>query len=257
MRLNRISLNTISLNRIGLNRIGFPSRGSSSSSERPYIDPEVLASLKAVCICYGKSNDDEDRAIIKNLVDPDNPFICSNFAWKLNSGYGKYETDFSDADLWVSRAHNRVTYNKIVVTESLVNSWVVFTSKKKGIIPSYSVRITGLNPKLRLAYYYSSTGDDVKIYDIPSDGIYTVPESIMNGNVNDYTGFQFIDISNKSDAIGLTIEQIPSYQGALVTDGQDDIIRSTKTVEEMLEGSTECTVVSMVVNLDSRLSTSS
>lgn len=82
--LNRVSLNTIGLNRIGLNRIGKPSR---ASSDRPYIDPEVLASLKAVCICYGKSNDDPDRAIIKNLVDPDNPFVISNAAYTEGSGY--------------------------------------------------------------------------------------------------------------------------------------------------------------------------
>ena len=81
MKLNRLSLNVVGLNRIGLNRIGSPSRGSSSGSDRSYIDPEVLASLKAVCICYGKSNDDPDRAIIKNLVDHDNPFVISNAAF--------------------------------------------------------------------------------------------------------------------------------------------------------------------------------
>lgn len=84
MMLNKVSLNTIGLNRIGLNRIGKPSR---ASSDRPYIDPEVLASLKAVCICYGKSNDDPDRAIVKNLVDPDNPFVISNAAYIEGSGY--------------------------------------------------------------------------------------------------------------------------------------------------------------------------
>lgn len=82
--LNRVSLNTIGLNRIGLNRIGKPSR---ASSDRPYIDPKVLASLKAVCICYGKSNDDPDRAVVKNLVDPDNPFVISNAAYTEGSGY--------------------------------------------------------------------------------------------------------------------------------------------------------------------------
>lgn len=84
MKLNRLSLNVVGLNRIGLNRIGKPSR---ASSDRPYIDPEVLASLKAVCICYGKSNDDPDRAIVKNLVDPDNPFVISNAAYTEGSGY--------------------------------------------------------------------------------------------------------------------------------------------------------------------------
>lgn len=94
MMLNKVSLNTIGLNRIGLNRIGKPSR---ASSDRPYIDPEVLASLKAVCICYGKSNDDPDRAVVKNLVDPDNPFVISNAAYTEGSGYADKGSPYYDA----------------------------------------------------------------------------------------------------------------------------------------------------------------
>ena len=97
MMLNRVSLNVVGLNRIGLNRIGSPSRGSSSGSDRSYIDPEVLASLKAVCICYGKSNDDADRAIIKNLVDPDNPFVISNAAYTEGSGYADKDSPYYGA----------------------------------------------------------------------------------------------------------------------------------------------------------------
>lgn len=97
MMLNRVSLNVVGLNRIGLNRIGSPSRGSSSGSDRSYIDPEVLASLKAVCICYGKSNDDPDRAIIKNLVDPDNPFVISNAAYTEGSGYADKDSPYYGA----------------------------------------------------------------------------------------------------------------------------------------------------------------
>lgn len=89
IRLDRIGLDPIRINAI---KLGVP--GAASGTDRPYIDPEVLASLKAVCICYGKSNDDPDRAVVKNLVDPDNPFIISNAAFKLNSGFGKYEITF-------------------------------------------------------------------------------------------------------------------------------------------------------------------
>lgn len=82
IRFDRIGLDPIRINAI---KLGVP--GASSGSDRPYIDPEVLASLKAVCICYGKSNDDPDRAIVKNLVDPDNPFVISNAAYTEGSGY--------------------------------------------------------------------------------------------------------------------------------------------------------------------------
>ena len=80
IRLDRIGLDPIRINAI---KLGVP----GAASDRPYIDPEVLASLKAVCICYGKSNDDPDRAIVKNLVDPDNPFVISNASYTEGSGY--------------------------------------------------------------------------------------------------------------------------------------------------------------------------
>ena len=61
--------------------------------ETTVIDPSVLESLKAVVICDGKTNDDSDRDVIRNLVDPDNPFVASNFAWTEDSGYNKSTYD--------------------------------------------------------------------------------------------------------------------------------------------------------------------
>lgn len=68
-------------------------------SDLPYIDPEVLASLKAVVIVGNKTNNDSDRAIVKNLVDPDNPFVISNAAYAEGSGVnedGSYQFDGVD-----------------------------------------------------------------------------------------------------------------------------------------------------------------
>lgn len=68
-------------------------------SDLPYIDPEVLASLKAVVIVGNKTNDDSDRAIVKNLVDPDNPFVISNAVYTEGSGVnedGSYQFDGVD-----------------------------------------------------------------------------------------------------------------------------------------------------------------
>lgn len=109
MKLNKLSLNTIGLNRIGLNRIGSTSVGSSAT-DRPYISPDVLSALAGVWIADGKSNTDSDRDIIKNLVDPDNPFVISNAAYtegsgyadKGNSYYGAFVTDGVD-DMIVSQ----------------------------------------------------------------------------------------------------------------------------------------------------------
>lgn len=235
MKLNRLSLNVVGLNRIGLNQIGSPSRGSS---DRPYIDPEVLASLKAVCICYGKSNDDPDRAVVKNLVDPDNPFVISNAAFKLNSGFGKYSADFESFDWTVNisqKQHNKAT---ISLNGRLCNHAAIEVDEMK-------VNIIG--NVTELIYWYIANPDDTTRSEIRlTSGINTLPKSYAKDDGQTYNiGFAYI--SGDSE---ITIEQIPLFEGAFVTDGIDDLITSTKTVQEMLGGSNEITVVSMIHQID-------
>lgn len=66
-------------------------------SDLPYIDPEVLASLKAVVIVGNKTNNDSDRAIVKNLVDASNPFVISNAAYTEGSGYADKDSPYYGA----------------------------------------------------------------------------------------------------------------------------------------------------------------
>lgn len=243
MKLNRLSLNVVGLNRIGLNQIGSPSRGSSSGTDRPYIDPEVLASLKAVCICYGKSNDDPDRAVVKNLVDPDNPFVISNAAFKLNSGFGEYKEDFT-------------TWSKVAGTSIITDSKYVLTDEKaitnagyflwnRLAKDSFKVKISNIPNGGWMSYRYRITKEDTQFSSlfIREDGIYTLPATVAGSDVD-----FFISTASApaKDWVGLTITQIPSFEGAFFTDGIDDLITSTKSATEMLDGSNEITVVSMI-----------
>lgn len=244
MKLNRISLNTIGLNRIGLNRIGSPSRGSSSGSNRPYIDPEVLASLVAVVKCDGKSNNDPDRAIIKNLVDPDNPFVISNAAYKLNSGFGKYEEDFTS---WIKYPNVETDGFNIWVNPIFDSDWLLYRSVNTSGINATKIRVTGIPQNGAILYHYIKNSDDVErtTLIIEKDGIYELPESFIIKGSTITVGFQ-LRTPKILDYTKIKVEQIPSFQGALVTDGVDDLIVSQKTVQEMLGGSNEITVVSMI-----------
>ena len=239
MMLNRVSLNTIGLNRIGLNRIGKPSR---ASSDRPYIDPEVLASLKAVCICYGKSNDDPDRAVVKNLVDPDNPFVISNAAFKLNSGFGKYEITFQYFP-YIENVTN-VSDSKVVfgIGGQLLIPYSAITEN----IPSFKIKVSGLSGTYHFRYYYRSSDGVQHSIDMAQDGYYELPICYNVQSSPDGTNCGFAN--NGNDVV--TITQIPSFEGAFVTDGIGDLITSTKTVQEMLRGSSEYTVLSMIHHID-------
>lgn len=203
-----------------------------------YIDPEVLASLVAVCICDGKSNNDPDRAVIKNLVDPDNPFVISNAAFKLNSGYGKYEEDFTDTTRWeVVSGVNKKPYELQVTTAwNPKIDWIALI-KGSGDLKSVSLNVSGIPNEGTLFFYYGT--DSIQLYNgnnkVTLSGV--IPQTT--------SGYRIIK-GRDLDWSNLVITQIPSFEGALVTDGKDDMITSTKTAQEMLSGSNEITVVSMI-----------
>lgn len=89
--LNRLSLNKLSLNRVDLNRIGGRDVGVSG---RPYIDPELLSHVKMAISTWGKTNDDPDRAVLKDLSGNGNDMHLLNFGFAEGSGYGLPGTDF-------------------------------------------------------------------------------------------------------------------------------------------------------------------
>ena len=97
--MNAIGLNPIKLDAIGLDpirmnaiRLGVPV--ASSDSGRPYIDPELLSHVKMAISTWGKTNDDPDRAVLKDLTPNGNDMRLLNFGFAEGSGYGLPGTDF-------------------------------------------------------------------------------------------------------------------------------------------------------------------
>lgn len=213
------------------NAIGFKSRVTGGI----YFPPELKDALVGVWSAYGKSNDSTDRNIIKNKIkDKGGDFVISNAAFKLNSGFGKYSADFESFDWAVSisqKQHNKAT---ISLNGRLCNHTAIEIDEMK-------VNIIG--NVTELIYWYIANPDDTTRSEIRlTSGINTLPKSYAKDDGQTYNiGFAYI--SGDSE---ITIEQIPSFEGAFVTDGINDLITSTKTVQEMLGGSNEITVVSMI-----------
>ena len=263
IRFDRIGLDPIRVNAI---KLGVP--GAASGSDRPYIDPEVLASLVAVCICDGKSNNDPDRAVIKNLVDSDNPFVISNAAYEGMSGHNGYPVVFGANKTWKQLPTYHSIYsindNKIHITKVLgANRGLIFSYVKQNDqllditeIPSFKIKVSGLKGDSKLRYSYIKTENAVyqTLLDL-DNGIHKLPKSLRptDSIVNEsWIGFTITPIVENEITFDcdITIEVLPEYEGAFVTDGKDDLITSTKTVKEMLGGSSEITVVSMMLNLE-------
>lgn len=118
--LNPIRLDAIGLDPIRFNAIKLGVPGASSVTDRPYISPDVLSSLAGVWIADGKSNTDPDRDIIKNLVDPGNPFVISNAAYTEGSGYADKDSSYYGA--FVTDGVNDMIVSQNPVSEMLGGS---------------------------------------------------------------------------------------------------------------------------------------
>lgn len=232
--LNPIRLDAIGLDPIRFNAIRLGVPGASSATDRPYISLDVLSALAGVWIADGKSNTDPDRNIIKNkLPGRGGDFEILNAAYKLNSGFGKYAEDFSTMKDYGTKGIVR-TSSKIYLDESFdydKGFWLGYTNSPS---PTYKVRVSGI-PKDGVLNY--TGGSWINLI----NGINELP---ARTNTEEIHGF--VAQTPNVDWSKLVIEQIPENEGSFVTDGVNDMIVSQNPVSEMLDGSKELTVVSMI-----------
>lgn len=176
----------------------------------------------------GKTNEDEDRATIANITGNGNDLVLSNFGFAKGSGYGLYAENYAGgrwvqstdrADLtWTSYSVN-ITSVKVASTQLYYQS---YPEQPSFTVPSYKIKVYGLKDGQTLSYK-QVTSEGQQIYKISEDGIYTLPSFLFKAN-GDWYGFTLDKIQETCD---ITIEQIPEYEGYLVTDGVDDKIVSS------------------------------
>lgn len=249
--LNPIKLDAIGLDPIRMNAIRLGVPGASSGSGRPYIDPELLSHVKMAISTWGKTNDDPDRTVLKDLSGNGNDMRLLNFGFAGNSGYGLYSTDFTK---WTKRQINdlEVSPNKISVSnkdsETALVIWLD-VNKNRYVIPSYKIKVSKLTKTITYYYIDEANPSIRSTFSINKEGTYILPISrndLYNGEENTNIGFGIFPHES------FTIEQLPDFEGWLCTDGVDDIIESVKPVSEMLEGSNEITVVSIIHQISLR-----
>ena len=164
----------------------------------------------------GKTNEDTDRATITNITGNGNDLVLSNFGFAEGSGYGLYAQNYISYAI-TNRAVYTKTNSSIHVTKS-ITAGVNFTESARDVtIPSYRIKVTGIQSGQEMIYRGSN---NTFLTNIPSDGIYVLP-AVENGS---NLGFQFVSYTGDCD---ITIEQIPEYEGYLITDGVDDKVQSS------------------------------
>lgn len=166
----------------------------------------------------GKTNEDEDRATIANITGNGNDLVLSNFGFAKGGGYGLYETNFMN---WIDsrRATFTRTSSKINVTAVLKEANATFTYSIESRLKQ-RIKVTGLPEGVSLILGRTN----FVFYTISQDGIYDIDVTDDSGSSSPIIGYR---INKILDSCDITIEQIPEYEGYLVTDGVDDKITSS------------------------------
>lgn len=163
----------------------------------------------------GKTNEDEDRATIANITGNGNDLVLSNFGFAEGSGYGLYKTPF---ELYPSVQHSS-KYSLSFSKFALGNHNLIIPPKQNDLSYDIKVKVTGLKDGVKFKWGWIGTTGYI---DITTDGIYMLnkPASQIRQLI-----VEFAEDFDPDHVV--TIEQIPEYEGYLVTDGVDDKIVSS------------------------------
>lgn len=150
------------------------------------------------------------------------PLKLNNFLFAAMSGVGGYELNWTDQSIWArflgSRFNGAIEPHKLTVTSAL-GSYNIMETKVPSYAKKFKVRIDGIVDET-VAYKYINASGTLVSFDIKEDGEYELPSNnTIEGNFN--MGWAIL-VNSYPHTCNITIEQIPSYPNALVTDGVDD-----------------------------------
>lgn len=175
----------------------------------------------------GKTNEDEDRATIANITGNDNDLVLSNFGFSGNSGYGLYNiqkfTNWSHVadrgDIVKNGYSVTITNSKITGSSTNYNTDILYSYNSSSTTIIF--KVTGLVDGQKIFLGRKSVTD---AYVIDKDGIYRSDYNIPQKDGKVIVGIGTVGFTGECN---ITIEQIPEYEGYLVTDGVDDKINSS------------------------------
>lgn len=163
----------------------------------------------------GKTSEDEDRATIANITGNGNDLVLSNFGFAEGSGYGLYKTPF---ELYPSVQHSS-KYSLSFSKFALGDHNLIIAPKQNDLSYDIKVKVTGLKDGVKFKWGWIGTTGYI---DITTDGIHMLnkPASQIRQLI-----VEFAEDFDPDHVV--TIEQIPEYEGYLVTDGVDDRVQDS------------------------------
>lgn len=151
--------------------------------------------------------------VLRDLSGNGHDAACHNFAWAGMSGVGGYALDFTGKFL-VHDSRADLERSAYVFTVKSIKGSGSFleTNSASQSLPSFAIKVRGLDAAGVTLRYGS---DITSFYDMAKDGEYQLP----GVDSSPFIGFRFDKAVGQCD---VTVEMMPLYPGALVSDGVND-----------------------------------
>lgn len=208
--LNRTLLNTSVLCQSRLNQSGLASQRGKSGG--------IPAAIRSAMVLWydiarqGCSNETmQENPVLRDLSGNGHDATCYNFGWSGMSGIGGYMFDFESC----IHVNGNATYSvesseKVVITSITGNQGILIDANRPH--SSMKIKVSGDFNGGGLMWYFNNFAGSVTI---KQEGIYIIPDDELTDIYGLYGGIV-------TDSCNITVEILPLYPGALVSDGVDD-----------------------------------
>lgn len=172
----------------------------------------------------GKTNEDEDRATIANITGNGNDLVLSNFGFAEGSGYGLYGFKFFSKAGIEYYSGSKISFSKHQLDQITLIPYILVypgTSYPREKDITAKIKVAGLKEGVSLTWGWAGNTE----LTITEDGTYSISAGSGKLRQMDVVYAEGFDPDHV-----VTIEQIPEYEGYLVTDGVDDKIVSAKSI---------------------------
>lgn len=188
--------------------------------------PGLIAAWSA----KGKTNDDEDRAILKDLTGNGHDITLNGFAFSEMSGYGGYKNKLTNLrrntqteDRIFTITSTKITVNAWDGKSNIVYYFAADSNKKLSACKFKLSNITGITS---VSFNYLSNGFEINDT-VTEDGIY----ELKDANYESDTFNLRINTSFKDKNV--IIKLLPEYPDALVFNGVDDYGQSIDRIKAL------------------------
>lgn len=188
--------------------------------------PGLIAAWSAA----GKSNDDADRDVLRDLTGNGHDITLNNFAFSEMSGYGGYAVGENNGWFEAS-AENKAKFEKYEFNNNKIhikgpNGAFSITGVflfKNAKWESFKIKYNSNNPDIKVRYRYVDENDVIQENNILVEGINVIQKSYGRFGGSEFGTFiGFKNFSVVEPDFECTIELLPEYPDALVFDGVDD-----------------------------------